>query len=108
MKIFVAATEFCRPNKSHNVFFLCDLLQRQNSVAETKILKRSPAHTKRFVAATYGCNWSPDLYTLSDLSPTCRIVCLRHPLSPTRPPEREMGRVGEDPGTEVENTLESV
>ena len=36
--------------------FFCDLLQRQNCVAETKILKRSPAHTTRFVAATYGCN----------------------------------------------------
>ena len=47
-------------------------------------------------------------YVLCLLRSEAEIVCLHHPLSPTRPPEREMGRVGEDPGNEVENTLESV
>ena len=47
-------------------------------------------------------------YVLCLLRSEAEIVCLHHPLSPTRPPEREMGRVGEDPGNEVENALESV
>ena len=55
VKIFVAATEFCRCNKSHKfspIWFFCNLLQRQNSVAETYFQKNSPVHRKRFVAAT--------------------------------------------------------
>ena len=55
MKIFVFPTEFlsqqhCAKNLIREN--LCDLSQRQNSVAETKIFTNfSPVHTKRFVAA---------------------------------------------------------
>ena len=64
---------------------LCDLLLRQNSVAETKIFTKSFLYTRgdlslRRVAVTYCCNQSTNLYTWSDLSPrlvaaTCRLVC---------------------------------
>ena len=39
MKIFVSAAEFYRSNKLHKLYDLifCDMLLRQNSVAETKI-----------------------------------------------------------------------
>ena len=79
VKIFVAATDFCR----RKLFW--DLLQRKNSVAETKIFTKILHHTRsdlslRRVAATCCCNQSPDLYTWSDLSPrrvaaTCGLVC---------------------------------
>jgi len=66
-------------------FIFCDLLQRQNSVAATNIFthilqyRRSDSSLRR-VAATCCCNYSPDLYTRSGLSPrlvtaTCRLVC---------------------------------
>ena len=61
----------------------CNLLQRQNSVAAIKIFTQILQYTQsdlslRGVAATCCCNYSPDLYTRSDLSPrrvaTCRLV----------------------------------
>ena len=63
----------------------CDLLQRQNSVAETKIFTKILQYTRsdlslQRVASPCCCNLSPDLFTWSDLSPrrvaaTCRLVC---------------------------------
>ena len=63
----------------------CDLLQRQNSVAETKIFTKILQYTRsdlslRRVASPCCCNQSPDLYTWSDMSlrrvaATCRLVC---------------------------------
>ena len=60
---------------------LCNLLQRQNSVALSKIFhKTSPVHTKRFVAASCRCNVLPQLAAGCDLSPqsvasTYRVLC---------------------------------
>ena len=63
----------------------CGLLQRQNSVAATKISTQILQYTRsdlslRRVAPTCCCNYSPDLYTRSGLSPrivaaTYRLVC---------------------------------
>ena len=63
----------------------CDLLQRQNSVAETKIFTKILQYTLsdlslRRVASPCCCNLLPDLFTWSDLSlrrvaATCRLVC---------------------------------
>ena len=63
----------------------CNLLQRQNSVAETKIFPKILQYTQsnlsqQRVASPCCCNQLPDLFTWSDLSPqcvaaTCRLVC---------------------------------
>ena len=62
----------------------CDLLQRQNSVAATKIFTQILQYTRsdlslRRVVPTCCCNYLPDLYTRSGLLPrrlaTCRLVC---------------------------------
>ena len=62
----------------------CDLLQRQNSVAATKIFTQILQYTRsdlslRRVAPTCCCNYLPDQYTWSGLLlrrlATCRLVC---------------------------------
>ena len=97
VKIFVAATEFCRHNKSHRFshLFFCDLLQGQNPVVETKIFTKilqthevichdlslrhvcrltlllqlitRPVHMEWSVAATCCYNLSPRVYRLQNL-----------------------------------------
>ena len=86
VKISVSATELCCHNRWYKfslIWLFRDLLQRQNSVVETKIftniLQTTPSDLSlRRDAAT--CCESPDLHTRSDLSPrriaaTCGLVC---------------------------------
>ena len=64
LKIFVAATEYCRRNKSHKfslILFFSGLLQRNNFVAETKIFTKILQYTHsdlllRRVASPCCCN----------------------------------------------------
>ena len=88
-QISVSATEFCCHNKWYKfslIWFFSDLLQRQNSVVETKIftnilqttpsdlpLRRvaatccwvaRPAHKEWFIATTYCCNLWPSVFRL--------------------------------------------
>ena len=94
------------------LFFFCDLLQKQNSVAETSIFtkilryKRSDLSPRRIAATS---------------RPTCThwVICRQlvawcvhtnlflRVLSYSAPGARE-GWAGVEPGNEVENTLESV
>ena len=53
VKIFVAATEFCRPNKSHNVFFL-------RLVAATKFCRRDKDFKK--VSSTHEAICRSDIW----------------------------------------------
>ena len=61
----------------------CDLLQRQNSVAATKIFTQILQYTRSDLSLRYSPNvlvpLLPDLYTRSGLLPrrlaTCRLVC---------------------------------
>ena len=113
MKIFVAATEFCRRNKSHIYIFL-------RLVAATKFCHTDKHfHTEKvsntyeaicrcevllhLVARPVHTEWSVANLSHSVFTPTSFSGSF-----PTQPPEREMGRVWEEPGNEVENTLESV
>ena len=64
--------KICCHNKSYKfslIWFFCDLLQRQNSVAETKIFTNISPDTRsdlslRRVVATYCCNLSPSVFRL--------------------------------------------
>ena len=85
VKIFFSAREFCRSNMAQKIKSdnFCDLLRRQNSVAETKIFTKILQYTRsdlslRCVAATCYCNWSPDLFTRSDMSPQ-RVAATNRP-----------------------------
>ena len=66
-EIFVSATKFCHRNKSQILsdLILCDLLQRQNSVAEAKIFTKIPQYTRHllplFVAMTCCCKLLPSV-----------------------------------------------
>ena len=67
VKIFVFATEFCRRDKSHKILsdlIFCNMLLRQNSVAETMIFKKFSSTHEPICRCDVSCcsNLSPSVY----------------------------------------------
>ena len=77
VKIFVAATEFCRHNKSHRfslIWFFCDLSQRQNLMQRQRFSQKFSS-THEVICC---CEVSPHLVAATR-RPTCShgVICRR-------------------------------